>query len=232
MFCNNPLMLLPPASVNLVALSGQLLILVHLLHHLFLEALLQVLVLLRVMLQQTLDVLLRLHLSIVLLFSEHFVLLALLINLCGVLLIHCHHLLFVEAISMPELEFLLVRELIHLSLKFVELSLLIIQEGPRYQNLICQRQGAFLVTLRDVAIFPLHVEDKERSILRRGEEVEVICADPETGGRRRVGREVRPFAAVVTAIQRELVAANSPGSVWLCHCSEKALARIRQHYLT
>lgn len=24
-----------------------------------------------------------------------------LINLCGVLLIHCHHLLFVEAISMP-----------------------------------------------------------------------------------------------------------------------------------
>jgi hypothetical protein len=38
-----------------------------------------------------------------------------------------------------------------------------------------------------------------RRVLRRGEEVEVICADPETGGLRRVGREVRPFAAVVTA---------------------------------
>mmetsp|Transcript_21577 Transcript_21577/g.35934 ORF Transcript_21577/g.35934 Transcript_21577/m.35934 type:complete len:425 (+) Transcript_21577:667-1941(+) len=228
MFCNDPLMLLPPAPVNLVALSGQFLILVHLLHHLFLEALLQVLVLLGVMLQQALDVLLRLHLSVVLLFSEHFVLLALLINLRRVLLIHCHHLFFVEAISMPELEFLLVGQLIHLSLELVELSLLIIQEGPRDQDLIRQRQGAFLVTLRDVAIFPLHVEDKERSILRCGEEVEVVRADSQPRGRCRVGREVRPLAAVVAAIQRELVAANSPGSVWLCNCGEEALARIRQ----
>ena len=51
-------------------------------------------------------------------------------------------------------------------------------------------------------------------VLGCGEEVEVVRADPETGGRRRVGREVRPLAAVVAAWRWRCSAEPLKWSTW------------------
>mmetsp|Transcript_38706 Transcript_38706/g.92446 ORF Transcript_38706/g.92446 Transcript_38706/m.92446 type:complete len:716 (+) Transcript_38706:1577-3724(+) len=124
---------------------------------------------------------------------------------------------------MPQLELLLVGELVHLALELHELRLLVVQEGPCHQDLVCRRERALLVALGHVPVFPLHVEDKESAILRCGEEVVVIEGDADPGGRRSVRREL-----VVVAVQRELVAPNGPRRVRLRHRGEQTLRGVRQ----
>mmetsp|Transcript_64581 Transcript_64581/g.151784 ORF Transcript_64581/g.151784 Transcript_64581/m.151784 type:complete len:271 (+) Transcript_64581:1058-1870(+) len=180
---DDPMMLLLPLPMDLLALGSQLLILVHLDHHLLLEGTLQFLILLGVVLQEALDVFLCFHLRVILLLPQHLVLLPLLVNLCRVPLVEFHHFLFVVALTMPELKLLLIGEFIHLTLELHKLRLLVIQECSSHKNLVCWRQSALLVALGDVSVFALDIENEEGSVLCGGEKEVIIESDPNSSSR-------------------------------------------------
>mmetsp|Transcript_16667 Transcript_16667/g.29632 ORF Transcript_16667/g.29632 Transcript_16667/m.29632 type:complete len:206 (-) Transcript_16667:1854-2471(-) len=203
-------MLALPEPVDGLPLRGQLLVAPHLDHHLVLEGALQVLRLLGVQLRQALDVLLSLHLCIVLLFSQELVLGPLLIDLRSVFFLQLYHLFLVVAFTVPQLEFDLIRQLVHLSFQLDELALLVVQESPGDQDLVGWRQGILLVPLRHDLVLLLDIEHEQTAILATREEVVVVESDADTRRRRRVARKL-----VVVAIKRELVDADWSWCIWL-----------------
>mmetsp|Transcript_64372 Transcript_64372/g.153532 ORF Transcript_64372/g.153532 Transcript_64372/m.153532 type:complete len:299 (+) Transcript_64372:1702-2598(+) len=193
----------------------QLLVALHLNEHLLLEGLLQLLRLLRVQLLQRFDAFLVLNLHVALLFAKHLVLAPLRLDLFAVLLLELRHLLFVIAVSVPQLEVDSVCELLHLALKLQQSSLLIIQEDSRDQNFICEAKGPILVPFAGLL---LHVPDVQASIICSTEEVLLIASQSYASDRARMRLELR-----IVTIQGEVVAPQRPRTLELRHASEKHL---------
>mmetsp|Transcript_5730 Transcript_5730/g.14597 ORF Transcript_5730/g.14597 Transcript_5730/m.14597 type:complete len:264 (-) Transcript_5730:1970-2761(-) len=170
-----PLLLLP------LQVLGQLLIPLHLNQHLLLEGLLQVLRGLAVLLLELTNAVLILDLHLVLLLSQYLKLAPLRLDLFAVLLLQLGHLLLVVAVAMPELELDFAGELLHLALEVQQRGLLVVQEGPSYQDLIGEAQSTVFVAL--AWCLPLHFEDVKAAVLASAEEALVVEGDPDARDR-------------------------------------------------